>query len=132
MRVISTEDVNLLTDREGTVSGRIAIDIWVDRKDDLGREYHVMTRDRIIVDYSLETQSEKEIRNRTGAIQSKEYIYTYEEYDAQKLQLEEMFPTELTGSEKDDYLLQSGLLVNLAQVPVYGLIGNVGEKWLRA
>lgn len=129
MRVVSTVNVTTTTDREGSVSGRVAIDIWVGRKDDLGKEYHIWTRDVLITDYGLETQSEQAVYNRTGGVQSKEYIKTYLEYDTQKEQLEVYYPTELTGSEKDDWLLQSGLLYNLSLEPIYGL---TGAQWERA
>ena len=127
MRVISVDELEFGPDREGNETAKVAIDIWVERKDDLGREYHVMTRDKKV----FFDGSETEIRDRNGKIQTKEYIYTYEEYDAQKAALESMFPTELTGSDKDDYLLQSGLLVSLSQVPIYGIVGEIGEKYIR-
>ena len=131
MKVISKQDIDIQIDREGTLSGRVVIDIWVSRKDDTSSEYHVQTKDWLIIDYGLETQQWKEIRSRDGAIQTKEYIYSYTTYDAQKDALEGMFPTILTGSAKDDYLLQSALLVSLSDVPIYNKIGTVGEHWER-
>lgn len=128
MRVISTQNVNIISDREGILSGRIAIDIWVDRKDDLGKEYHIWTKDVLIIDYGLETQFEQAIYNRNGSAQRKEYIKSYDEYDTEKVALENAYPTDLEGSEKDDYLLQSGLLYNLIIDPIYGLDGN---QWAR-
>jgi len=129
MRVISTTDVTTMTDRTGSNTGRIAIDIWVDRKDDDGKEYHIWTRDILILDYGLETQRETPIyKIENGSTQRKEYIKTYAEYDSTRVQLDAAYPTELTGSEKEDWLLQSSLLASLSTDPIYGL---TGAQWNR-
>ena len=121
MKVISTTKAVLHCDREGIVDEYIQIDISIQQKDDVNKVYIIRTVDSMILNFGEENESIQSVINRYGVAQEKTYQKTYAEYDAQKEALAEMFPSELTGSELDDYLLQMGLLYNLSIEPIYGV-----------
>lgn len=131
MQVTSKVKVALIQDREGIIEEKVRIKIWIDKKDDVEKKYTVKTQDFIYRQIEDEdghtTDSEQPLINRYAQPQEKTYFKTYEEYDSQRAGLLEMFPSDLTGSELDDYLLLCGLKVSLAQIPIYGLTGNDWE-----
>lgn len=126
MKVTSTKKVILIQDREGVVEEFIQIAINVERKDDVAKIYHVKTADFMLLNKGTENEAIQVLINRHGNAQEKSYEYPYAVYDGQKTALSQMFPTDLTGSELDDYLLLMALKVNLTTEPVYGL---TGEDW---
>ena len=121
MKVISTQKALLINDREGLLEEFIQIDIKQTNKDDVPKTYTFQTVDSIILNKDEENESTQVFINRHGQPQVKTYTKTYEEYDEQKEILKQMFPSELVGSELDDYLLQMGLLYNLSIDPIYGV-----------
>ncbi len=122
MKTTSTRKVILCQDREGVVEEYIQIQIHIEKKDDIAKNYVIKTQDFIIrEDGGLES-----VKNRYGQNQEKYYYKTYEEYDTQKEQLLQAYPSDLTGSELDDYLLLMALKYNLTIEPIYGLNG---EDW---
>jgi hypothetical protein len=127
MRVISTVEVQTCIDRQGIDLHRLAIDILVLKKDDVLKVYYIETTDCRVYEYGTETQYEKLFYDKEGRVQRKTYLKSYVEYDAQKAQLSQIYPTELTGSEAEDYWLQMGLLYNLTVDPIYGL---TGDQWM--
>jgi hypothetical protein len=121
MKAISTQKVLLINDREGLLEEFIQIDITIDKKDDVAKTYTFKTVDSLVLNKGLENESTQVFKNRHGVEQIKFYTKTYEEYDTQKELLKQAYPSELVGSELDDYLLLCGLLYNLEIDPVYGV-----------
>lgn len=121
MKVISTQKVILINDREGLLEEYIQIDITQTGKDDVLKVYSFQTVDSLILNKGEENESTQVFKNRHGSPQVKYYTKTYEEYDTQKEILKQLYPSELTGSELDDYLLLCGLLYNLSTDPIYGV-----------
>lgn len=119
MKVISKEKIHLHTDREGKVEEFVIIEITQGAKDDENKLYHFHTRDMMLLNRGTEEEREEVVINRFGVSQSKSYTRTYEEVDTHKEILKELFPTDLTGSELDDYLLLMGLMYNLQSDPIY-------------
>ena len=121
MKIISKQKVLLVNDREGKLEEFLQIDIRIKDKDDVAKIYTLETVDSVVYSKGEVNESTSIYNNRIGNPQIKLYCKTYEEYDAQREILEQYFPTELTGSEKDDFLLQMGLLQNLINDPIYGV-----------
>lgn len=121
MRVITTEKVFLCNDREGKVIEHVQIDFKLVSKDDVNKTYTFEAVDSIVYDKGLETESVAILRNRHGDIQVKQYVKTYQEYDEQKAVLESIYgeETDLTGSEREDFLMLKALLYNLVSDNVY-------------
>lgn len=126
MKLTTTRKVVLLRDREGIVEEHVRININVAEKDDVNKIYKIKTFDSMVFNKGTEAESTTPVLNRYGQPQQKEYVKTYAEYDAQKAQLLQAFPSDLLGSELDDYLLLQGLKVNLMNDPVY-VDGNEWE-----
>lgn len=124
MKVRSKRKVILCQDREGTVEEFIQINISVMKKDDELKEYLIETKDYIVLNAGTGNEILSAVKNRYGDSQTKLYHKTYLEYDTEREQLIQLFPSELTGSELDDYLLVSGLLYSLEVNPIYGLTGS--------
>lgn len=122
MKVTSKRKVVLCQDREGSVEEFIQIQIKQTKKDDDLKEYLFEARDFML----LENGILSDVKNRYGESQIKTYHKTYAEYDAERASLLEMFPSDLTGSALDDYLLLMALMYSLKTNPIYGLIG---EDW---
>lgn len=123
--VISTETVEFLKDRDGSLVGKVRIYIKIGQRDPLSQTISIDTKD-VRVD---ENGEEFPIFTREQNVQEKTYNYTYSEYDTQKAQLAEFYAQEiadlqLSGSQIDDYLLLKGLLISLTQNPIYGLTGE--------
>ncbi|PWA05473.1 hypothetical protein [Flavobacterium laiguense] len=127
MKVISKEKVVLVNDRQGLLEEHIQIEITVERKDSVSKTYTIKTVDSIVLNKGTENESTMSYFNRSGQVQEKIYTKTYAEFDEQKEILLSYFPSELTGSELDDHLLQMGLLYNLGTDPIYGLKGDQWE-----
>jgi len=125
MQLTTTTKVPICTDREGIQEGYIRININVDKKDDISKTYTIKTFDSIVLNKGLENESTTPKLNRYGQPQEKNYIKTYEQFDSEKEDLKEQFPSELIGSELDDYLLQKGLWVSLQNDPIY----VYGDQW---
>lgn len=121
MKVISTDRVVLCHDREGKLEEFVQIEITIEKKDDVSKTYQIKTVDSVVYNRDTENESTTVFKNRYGQDQIKFYTKPYSEYDSEREILATMFPTELTGSEKDDYLLQMALLVNLQQDPIYNV-----------
>ena len=121
MKVISTTKALLINDREGLLEEYVQIDITLVNKDDVLKEYTFRTVDSIVLNNGKENESIQSLINRHGQPQIKEYKKSYAEYDEQKEMLSNYFPSDLKGSELDDYLLQCGLLYNLENDPIYGV-----------
>lgn len=119
MKAISKSKVVLHNDREGKLEEFIQIEITIDGKDSVNKTYSIKTVDSVVFNKGEENESSTIFKNRYGQDQVKYYTKSYEEYDAEREILKQMYPTELTGSEKDDYLLQMALLANLVQDPIY-------------
>jgi len=126
MKVRSTVDVLIKRDRTGILEGKIEIEIVQTHKDDANKLYSFQTSDKLIVIDSEGNETYHPILGISTNSQSKTYTKSYADYDTQKAQLAQMFPTELTGSEAEDYWLQMGLLYNLTIDPIYGL---TGDQW---
>jgi hypothetical protein len=123
MKVQSKQKITLINDREGVLKEKIQIEIFIEKKDDISKTYLIKTADNIV----YEDGGTIPYNNRSGRPQEKRYIKTYEEYDQEKEFLKQTYPSELTGSELDDYLLQMGLMYNLSIDPIYGLEGDDWE-----
>jgi hypothetical protein len=119
MQLTTAVKVLICTDREGEQWEHLRININVTKKDDVSKVYTIKTFDSIVLNKGSDSESTTPKLNRYGQIQEKEYYKTYEEYDAEREALLLAFPSDLTGSELDDYLLQKGLWVNLQNDPVY-------------
>jgi len=117
MKVISTVDVIIRKDRVSELIGKVEIEITQTDKDDVNQIYYFETNDILVCENGDRLPIIQIESNR----QTKNYSKTYAEYDAEKTQLSQLFPTELTGSEADDYWLQCGLLYSLMTDPIYGL-----------
>jgi hypothetical protein len=127
MIVRSTVEVFIQRDRTSEEKGFVEIEIIQTNKDDKNKEYTFQTSDKLVIIDLLGNESYMPIIQKEYRSQVKTYSKSYAEYDAQKEQLSQMFPTELTGSEAEDYWLQMGLLYNLAVDPIYGL---TGDQWI--
>lgn len=121
MKAISTQKVLLINDREGLLEEFIQIDITIDKKDDVAKTYTFKTVDSLVLNKGEENEATQVFKNRHGIEQIKHYTKSYEEYDTQKEMLSQAFPSDLKGSELDDYLLLCGLLYNLQTDPIYGV-----------
>ena len=121
MKAISKTKAFLHRDRDGDVEEFIQIDITVEKKDDVNKVYIIKTIDSMVLNYGEEDESYQPVINRYGVAQEKTYQKTYAEFDSQKEILAALYPTDLTGSEKDDYLLLMGLLYNLSIEPIYNV-----------
>jgi hypothetical protein len=121
MKVITTEKVLLVHDREGKLIEHVQIDLRITNKDDVNKMYTLEAIDSIVLNKGEENESTVILRNRHGEPQVKRYTKTYAEYDEQKEMLLSVYgeETELKGSELDDFLLQKGLLYNLVSDNVY-------------
>jgi len=127
MKVQSTRKVMLVNDREGLLEEFIQIKITQEKKDDETKSYIFRTEDSIVYNKGTENESTTPLNNRYGQPQAKLYYKTYDEYDAEKQALLEAYPSELEGSELDDYLLLCALKYNLEINPIYGLTGAEWE-----
>jgi len=119
MQLTTTIKVLICTDREGEQWEHLRININVTKKDDVSKIYTLKTFDSIVLNEGTEFESTTPKLNRYGQVQEKEYYKTYAEFDDQKAGLLVAFPSDLIGSDLDDYLLQKGLWVNLQSDPVY-------------
>lgn len=127
MKVRSTIEKVIKEDRISQQKGFIEIEIIQTEKDDINKIYIFETSDKGISIDEKGVETYFPIIQMENNSQFKRYIKTYAEYDYEKEQLSQMFPTDLTGSEADDYWLQMGLLYNLSIDPIYGL---TGEQWV--
>lgn len=121
MKVISTKKAQLHTDREGKVEEFVQIEIFQGGKDDVNKMYTFHTVDMMVLNFGEKNEELQPVINRYGQPQSKSYTKSYEEYDGQKQILSELYPSDLKGSELDDYYLLMGLLYNLQIEPIYGV-----------
>jgi hypothetical protein len=121
MKVITTEKVLLVHDREGQLIEHVQIDLRITNKDDVNKLYTLEAIDSIVLNKGEENESTVVLRNRHGVPQVKTYQKTYAEYDEQKEVLLSIYgeETELKGSELEDFLLQKGLLYNLVSDNIY-------------
>jgi len=117
MKVISKNKVLLHNDRDGKVEEYVQIEII--QKEKNNGIYRFETIDSMVLNYGEENESYQPVISRNGQPQIKSYIRTYAEIDAQKVALLQLYPTDLVGSELDDWLLQCGLLFNLENEPIY-------------
>lgn len=122
MKVRSKIEVLIQKDRTSELKGMIEIEIKQTKKDDANQTYTFETRDWVV--NGITRTPILQLGNKS---QQKIYTKTYAEYDGQKEQLSLAYPSVLTGSALDDYLLQMGLLYNLSIDPIYGLTGNDWE-----
>jgi len=122
MKVITTEKVLLINDREGQLIEHVQIDLKITNKDDVNKVYTLEAVDSIVYNKGLEDESTTTLINRYGEPQKKVYQKSYLEFDQQREVLFSLYgeETTLTGSELDDFLLQKGLLYNLGSDNVYG------------
>jgi len=104
MQLTTTEKVLICTDREGEQREHLRININVTKKDDVSKIYTIKTFDSIVFNEGTEFESTTPKLNRYGQIQEKEYFKTYAEYDSEREQLLQAFPSSLIGSELDDYV----------------------------
>lgn len=121
MKVISKTKVHLHTGREGKVEEYVQIEIKQGEKDDVNKLYHFITNDLMVLNFGKEDESYSPVINRSGQPQTKSYTKSYEEYDMQRQILSELYPSDLKGSDLDDYLLLMGLMYNLQSDPIYGV-----------
>lgn len=121
MKVISKTKAVLVNDREGKLEEFIQIEIEYKGSDPDKKEHRFVTTDTLVLNYGTENESYQIYKNRHGADEIKDHFKTYAEYDAQKALLLEAYPSDLTGSELDDYLLLCALLYNLTIDPIYGV-----------
>lgn len=122
MKLISTEKVNLQTDRDGIYEEYVLIDIQV-IKDTQNKKYDFIVRDFVLLNKGEEFESTKALFDRNGAPVCKQYSRTYEEFDQQTSFLSTIFPNEnnLLHSEYEDYIMMKGFLFQLEQSPIYGV-----------
>lgn len=121
MKVISKTKTILVNDREGKLEEFIQIEINQTYRDPERKEYTFETIDSLIFEPKTENESAQVHKNRHGEAQIKSYTKSYEEYDSQKELLLKAYPSELIGSELDDYLLLCALMYNLQIDPIYGV-----------
>ena len=121
MKVISKTKAILVNDREGKLEEFIQIEIKQTNRDAERKEYTFETIDSLIMDKGTDFESIKIHKNRHGRDQIKPYTLSYEEYDMQKELLLKAYPSDLIGSELDDYLLLCALMYNLQIDPIYGV-----------
>ena len=119
MKVISKQPVVLCHDREGKLEEYLQIEITIEKKDDVNKVYQIKTVDSVVFNKGTSEESTTVFKNRYGQDQIKFYSKPYADYDADREILNSLYPTTLTGSEKDDYLLQMALLQNLINDPIY-------------
>ena len=127
MKVISKTKAVLVNDREGTLEEFIQIEIKQTNRNAELKEYTFETTDTLVLNYGTENESYQVHKNRHGQEQIKTYTKSYEEYDAQKELLLGAYPSDLKGSELDDYLLLCALLYNLKSDSIYGV--EFVAKW---
>lgn len=119
MKAISKTKAILVNDREGKLEEFIQIEIKQTNRNAETKEYTFETTDSLVLNKGTEFESYQIHKNRHGQEQIKSYTKSYEEYDAQKEMLLKAYPSELIGSELDDYLLLCALLYNLQIDPIY-------------
>lgn len=107
MKVISKNKVLLHNDREGKVEEYVEIRIKQMERDSENKIIHFETKDFQVLNKGIQNESFKLNKNSQSGqeciIHSKK---TFAEFKAQKKSLLLLFPTELTGDELDDYILQ--------------------------
>lgn len=121
MKAISKTKVVLVNDREGKLEEFLQIEIRQTDKDAEKKEYTFQTIDSLVFNPNTENESIQIHKNRHGEAQIKTYTKSYDEYDAQKELLLQAYPSDLKGSELDDYLLLCALMYNLQIDPIYGV-----------
>jgi len=107
MKVISKNKVLLHNDREGKVEEFLEIRIKQMERDSENKIIHFETKDFQVLNKGTQNESFKLNKNSQSGqeciVNSKK---TFAEFKAQKKALLLLFPTELTGDELDDYVLQ--------------------------
>lgn len=129
MKVRSTKAVIASMDREGIEYGFIEISIRQRLKDDVTKSYIIETNDNVVVldEFNTEIKRYPIPQKKTGT-NEKVYKYSYAEFEAQREYLSSIFPAPVelvTQSEKEDYYLQMGLLLNLMNIPIYEMTCNI-------
>lgn len=124
MEKTSINKIRLRTDRNGVLEEHIRIKIWQQEKNPDTKTYTIRTEDYVVRNLGTELESLELYKDNYGNDQIKLYHISYEDYELQKEQLLMIYPSELTGSELDDYLLLKKLEINLMVDPIYGLTGD--------
>ncbi len=126
MHKTTKEKLFLRRDRDGKIEEHIRIKIWQEKKDPDTKMYTIKSADFIVRNLGTDNESmEQNVDIYNNPIE-KSYYTSYDDYENEKSILLELYPTDLTGGELDDYLLLKKLEINLDIDPVYGLSG---EDW---
>lgn len=120
MKIQSKTEVQVCHDREGVLSGKIQVEIFVDRKDAVNKRYEIREVDSIV----LENDAVSVLKNRYGQPSEKTYTKTYEEFDAVIKAMRLKYPSELLGSDLEDYLLKMSLFDG---IDLYGVEFEIVE-----
>lgn len=120
MNLISTTKVLLQNDRNGLFEEFIQIEVNYVPESDVKR-YRFDVKDFALLNKDLENESKQSIYDRNGGEVRRTYYKTYAEFDGMVEQLKQLFPSELTGSELQDFLVAQGSLLQLQQEPIYGV-----------
>jgi hypothetical protein len=105
MQKTSINKVTLRRDRNGVIEEHIRIKIWQKEKNPETKLYTIIAEDYIVRNLGTEEESLELNKDNYGNDQIKLYYISYDDYEAEKEYLLDLYPSDLTGSELDDFLL---------------------------
>jgi hypothetical protein len=124
MKVRSNIPLPYKADRLGIRRAIIEVDFRITNKDDIRKEYHLTA-----TDYAIDAVLDPMYPDGRRVIETKSYVKSYQEYDAQKAYLLSIDTSGLTGSELEDKLLQDALYYSLQSDPIYESVGSNWERY---
>lgn len=123
MKVRSNIVLPYRANRLGVQKAIIEIDFRIANKDDVRKEYNLIS-----TDYAIDAVLDPTFPDGRRMIAAVSYIKSYQEYDDQRAALLATDTSGLTGSDLEDKLLQDALYYSLQSDPVYS---SVGSNWIR-